>query len=125
VKVSALLVLAFASVATAFTPGTPIRSSRAISRATSQPKTIVSAENTFWEGSAPPSSVLGPLLSKQGSGTLGMASLLFFAIGTYSCVTNDAQLPVVDPKLVLGGMAFTPISWGLHVAAWVQKSNGK
>jgi len=123
-KVSALLVLAFASVAAAFSPSVPIRSSRALSAATTQPKTIVSAEQTFWDGAAPPSSVLGPLLSKQGSGTLGLASLLFFAIGTYSCVTNDAQLPIVDPKLVLGAN-LTPISWGLHVAAWVQKKNGK
>ena len=81
---------------------------------------------TYWEGNAPPSSVLGPFLSKQNSGVLGIMSLAFLAIGSYSCVTNDiVNLPVVDPKLVFCGMAFTPISWGLHVASWIQKKNGK
>lgn len=30
----------------------------------------------------------------------------------------------IYPAYVLGSF-LTPISWGLHVAAWIQKSNGK
>mmetsp|Transcript_41822 Transcript_41822/g.82264 ORF Transcript_41822/g.82264 Transcript_41822/m.82264 type:complete len:116 (-) Transcript_41822:250-597(-) len=82
-------------------------------------------DSTYWEGGAPPSKVLGPFLSKQSSSTLGVASLLFLAIGCYSCVTNDIfNLPVVKPELVLGAN-LTPIAWGLHVASWIQKQNGK
>ena len=79
--------------------------------------------DTYWESKAPPSSVLGPFLSKQSSGSLAAMSLMFLGIGCYSIVTNDAGLPNVNPAFVLGAN-LTPIAWGLHVASWVQKENG-
>ena len=39
-------------------------------------------------------------------------------------VANDAGLPNVNPAFVLGS-ELTPISWGLHVASWILKENGK
>lgn len=79
---------------------------------------------SYWETKAPPSSVLGPFLSKQTSGTLAAMSLLALTVGSFCVVANDAGLPNVNPAFVLGS-ELTPISWGLHVASWIQKENGK
>mmetsp|Transcript_3361 Transcript_3361/g.7782 ORF Transcript_3361/g.7782 Transcript_3361/m.7782 type:complete len:121 (-) Transcript_3361:242-604(-) len=118
---TAAILIAFASVATAFVPSSVVRS-RARVPAPARENVVV--QSTFWDGAAPPSQVLGPFLSKQSSSTLGLASLIFLAAGLYSCHTNNVNLPVVTPGLVLGAN-LTPISWGLHVASWVQKQNGK
>lgn len=85
-----------------------------------------------WVGkSYPPSKVLGPFLENSPSGPLGLCSLLFFAVGLYCNQANDftlqtldGGLPNVDPKLIVGANLL-PVSWGLHVASWIQKQNGK
>lgn len=82
------------------------------------------AMDSYWETKAPPTSVLGPFLSKQSSGSIGVMSFLFFTIGVGCVVANDAGLPNVNPAFVLGS-ELTPISWGLHVASWILKENGK
>ena len=38
------------------------------------PKAVVTMQDTYWEGLYPPSSVLGPILSKAPSGLLGVVS---------------------------------------------------
>ena len=84
--------------------------------------------DTYWEGKAPPSQVLGPALERAPSGALGIVSLVAFAVGTY-CIHETNILHTVTPDtiqpLYVAGSVLVPISWGLHVASWIQKQNGK
>ncbi|CAN0548633.1 unnamed protein product, partial [Ectocarpus sp. 8 AP-2014] len=84
--------------------------------------------DTYWEGKAPPSEVLGPALAKAPSVGLGVVSLAAFAAGTY-CIHETNILHTVSPDniqpLYVAGALLVPISWGLHVASWIQKQNGK
>lgn len=83
--------------------------------------------DTYWEGKAPPSSVLGPALAKAPSVGLGLVSLVAFAAGTY-CIHTTNILHTVSPDSIqpiyVAGALLVPISWGLHVASWIQKQNG-
>jgi hypothetical protein len=55
-------------------------------------------------------------------------SLVFLIIGAYSVhesnIFNTLTVDTINPSYVLGSF-LTPISWGTHVAAWIQKQNGK
>jgi len=78
-------------------------------------------------GKAPPSSVLG-VGEKIPSALFGPLSLVALVAGTY-CVHESNIFGVlsatsVNPQYVLGSL-LVPISWGMHVAAWIQKQNGK
>jgi len=88
--------------------------------------TARSAEDTYWEGEAPPSYVLGNLQNAP-SGLLGPASGIFLAIGLYCVSASQIASPLtaatVNPAYVAGSLC-VPVSWGLHVAAWIQKKNG-
>lgn len=48
-------------------------------------------------------------------------------MGTYctheSNIFHNLSADTVYAQFVLGSL-LTPISWGLHVAAWIQKQNG-
>eukprot|EP00614_Pseudopedinella_elastica_P017782 CAMPEP_0172645624 /NCGR_PEP_ID=MMETSP1068-20121228/239822_1 /TAXON_ID=35684 /ORGANISM="Pseudopedinella elastica, Strain CCMP716" /LENGTH=132 /DNA_ID=CAMNT_0013459865 /DNA_START=208 /DNA_END=607 /DNA_ORIENTATION=+ len=90
---TAAILIAFASVATAFVPSSVVRS-RARVPAPARENVVV--QSTFWDGAAPPSQVLGPFLSKQSSSTLGLASLIFLAAGLYSCHTNNVNVARVE-----------------------------
>jgi len=83
--------------------------------------------STYWEGTAPPSSVLG-IGEKIPSAVFGPLSLVAFAAGTYSAhesnILNQITPETINP-LLIAGTFLVPISWGLHVAAWIQKKNGK
>jgi hypothetical protein len=80
--------------------------------------------STYWEGSAPPSSVLGPLLSKQSSSILGITSVACLSAAAYAAGGQGGLFFVpLETQVILAGLA--PLSWGLHVAAWIQKQNGK
>lgn len=63
-----------------------------------------------------PSSVFGPL------------SALALVAGTYciheSNIFHQLSSTTINPAYVLGSL-LVPISWGAHVAAWIQKENGK
>ena len=90
------------------------------------------AEDTYWEGEYPPSKVLGPIMSKMPSGVLGVLSLLFLGACAYSCF--ETSLLLQEPGAVETGswvkwyyvlMGFGgPLSWGTHVASWIQRKNG-
>jgi hypothetical protein len=94
-------------------------------------KTIVrGSENpgpTYWEGKAPPSSVLG-IGAGVPSGVFGPLSIVAFVAGTYaihdSNILNQITPTTINP-VNLAGSVLVPISWGMHVAAWIQKQNGK
>lgn len=106
-------------------------------RATFMAKTPVSlnmaeAEDMYWEGDAPPSKVLGPIMSKMSSGSLGVLSIFFLAACAYSCFQSGVLLEqpgaVADGSwvkwyYVLGSFG-GPLAWGTHVACWIQRQNG-
>eukprot|EP01038_Epipyxis_sp_PR26KG_P014208 gene14208-19062_t len=83
--------------------------------------------SSYWEGKAPPSSVLG-VGEKLPSALLGPLSLAALGAGTYaiheSNIFNALSATSVNPVYVVGSL-LVPISWGLHVAAWIQKENKK
>ena len=90
------------------------------------------AEDTYWEGEYPPSKVLGPIMSKMPSGLLGMASIVSLAICAYTCFQSGllqqepgavATGAWVKWQYIVGGFG-GPLSWGLHVASWIQRKNG-
>lgn len=82
---------------------------------------------SYWEGKAPASSVLG-VGEKIPSAVFGPLSLVALIVGTASVHESNIfhQLTVtsVNPLFIVGTL-LVPISWGLHVAAWIQKQNGK
>jgi hypothetical protein len=87
----------------------------------------VAEDDTTWEGSAPPVKVLGPIMEKMPSALLGPVSLLFLTAGLYcaheSNIFHTLTEDTIQPVYILGSL-LTPISWGLHVAAYIQKKNG-
>ena len=82
--------------------------------------------SSYWEGEYPPSSVLG-IGAKIPSAILGPFSLVAFAVGTY-CIHESNILNQITPDTIyapyIAGSVLVPISWGAHVAAWIQKKNG-
>eukprot|EP00640_Fibrocapsa_japonica_P005625 CAMPEP_0113937518 /NCGR_PEP_ID=MMETSP1339-20121228/4127_1 /TAXON_ID=94617 /ORGANISM="Fibrocapsa japonica" /LENGTH=109 /DNA_ID=CAMNT_0000940317 /DNA_START=199 /DNA_END=528 /DNA_ORIENTATION=- /assembly_acc=CAM_ASM_000762 len=89
---------------------------------------MVMTEDMSWTGNAPPSKVLGPFLSKIPSTILAPTSLIMFGFGTYcihasNIINNLMGDGVLHPELILGS-TLVPISWGAHVACWIQKENG-
>ena len=82
---------------------------------------------TYWDGEAPPSSVLG-VGEKIPSTLFGPLSLLALVAGTYcvheSNIFHQLSASTVNPQYIVGSL-LVPISWGMHVAAWIQKKNGK
>lgn len=91
------------------------------------------AEDMTWEGEEyPPSKVLGPIMSKMPSSSLGLLSMAFFSVFVMSLM-GSAELQQVDGALkdgswvkwyyVLGSFG-GPLAWGTHVACWIQRKNG-
>ncbi|CAM9537012.1 unnamed protein product [Ectocarpus fasciculatus] len=131
-KLFAFLLVVLIGAASAFVSpsafkGSALAAPRA-TRATSKVSATPVMLDTYWEGKAPPSEVLGPALAKAPSVGLGVVSLVAFAAGTY-CIHETNILHTVSPDniqpLYVAGALLVPISWGLHVASWIQKQNGK
>ena len=82
---------------------------------------------TYWEGSHPPSAVLG-IGKNIPSVVLAPLSIIALVVGTYcihqSNILNQISVYNIQPQYVAGSL-LVPISWGMHVAAWIQKQNGK
>ncbi|KAL7570084.1 hypothetical protein ACA910_017116 [Epithemia clementina (nom. ined.)] len=96
------------------------------------PLNMAEAEDMYWEGDYPPSKVLGPIMSKMSSGTLGVLSLLFLGACAFSCYQSGLLLQEpgaiqdgswVKWYYVLGSFG-GPLAWGTHVACWIQRQNG-
>jgi hypothetical protein len=117
----ALIFLALVMAAAAFAPR------NMIARTAVKSETKIMGESTYWEGTAPPSAVLG-VGAKIPSAVFGPLSLVALAAGTYcvheSNIFNQLSATAVNPAYVAGSL-LVPISWGMHVAAWIQKQNGK
>lgn len=107
---------------------------------------------SYWDGAAPPSSVLG-VGAKVPSALFGVGSLaalgktiylyvlqailaahltlntmIQLGVGLYcigeSNVFHQLSETTVNPNYIIGAQ-LVPISWGMHVAAWIQKQNKK
>ena len=82
--------------------------------------------SSYWEGK-PPSSVLG-IGAGIPSAIFAPLSIAAFIAGTYciheSNILNQITATTINP-IYIAGSALVPISWGAHVAAWIQKENGK
>jgi hypothetical protein len=75
----------------------------------------------------PTSEVLG--LGKDVPSTLyAIASVPLFILGAFSCyqsnIAHTLSADTVNAQFVVGSLAL-PISWGCHVAAFIQKEAGK
>lgn len=82
---------------------------------------------TDWTGPAPPSSVLGIGAGTASTAFIG-ASVVAFAVGAYCVYSSNLVQPLspgnMNALYIIGSLGL-PISWGLHVAGWIQKKNGK
>lgn len=108
--------------------GAPVVAAVRPSRATVVPAGARSLRmDTYWEGKAPPSTVLG-LGKNVPSGLYLLSSVLALALGSYAVYKSNIVSPLtpasVDPQYILASL-LVPISWGLHVASWIQKQNSK
>lgn len=130
-KLSFLIVALYLAAVQAFVPASQVRPQPAF--VAKESTFAVNMADTYWEGEYPPSSVLGPVMSKMPSGALGMISLVFLTACAYSCAQSGvlqqeagavASGAWVKWYYVLGGMC-GPLSWGTHVACWIQRKNGK
>jgi predicted permease len=69
---------------------------------------------TYWEGAAPPSSVLG-IGAKIPSAVFGPLSIVAFVVGTYciheSNILNQITVNTINPAYIAGS-SLVPISWG-------------
>merc|ERR550537_357327 len=88
----------------------------------------IEAEDMWWgDQDYPPSKVLG-IGRDVPSLVYGPLSGLAFSIGCY-CVAQSNLLNILSGSTVNGwyvaGSLLVPYSWGLHVACWIQKQNGK
>jgi hypothetical protein len=90
------------------------------------------AEDMYWEAEYPPSKVLGPIMSKMPSGLLGCLSLtmLVACVASLGGSFDLYQTPGAAESgnwvkwyYILGSLG-GPMSWGLHVASWIQRKNG-
>ncbi|OSX74017.1 hypothetical protein BU14_0313s0002 [Porphyra umbilicalis] len=108
--------------------GAPVVAAIRPSRATVTPAGARSLRmDTYWEGKAPPSTVLG-LGKNVPSGLYLLASVLSLALGSYGVYKSNLASPLtpstVEAQYILASL-LAPISWGLHVASWIQKQNNK
>eukprot|EP00285_Hemiselmis_virescens_P010262 CAMPEP_0173378528 /NCGR_PEP_ID=MMETSP1356-20130122/1676_1 /TAXON_ID=77927 ORGANISM="Hemiselmis virescens, Strain PCC157" /NCGR_SAMPLE_ID=MMETSP1356 /ASSEMBLY_ACC=CAM_ASM_000847 /LENGTH=132 /DNA_ID=CAMNT_0014331617 /DNA_START=26 /DNA_END=424 /DNA_ORIENTATION=- len=80
-------------------------------------------KETYWETKAPASEVLG-IGKDVTSEQFLLASVLAVLIGAFSLSQAVPLKPDPNP-LFIAGSFMLPYSWALHVAAWIQKNNGK
>lgn len=120
-----LALLALLSGAAALVPNSRRALPARRSAARMQMKSTMVMEDTYWEGEAPPSYVLGNLANAP-SGLLGPMSGVFLLVGLYCVSASQLGSPLtaatVNPFYIAGSLC-VPVSWGLHVAAWIQKKN--
>jgi hypothetical protein len=131
-KLSFLIIALVFAAANAFVPVSQVRTPAAFVAKESSPFALNMAEDMYWEGEYPPSKVLGPIMSKMPSAVLGMLSLVFLTACAYSCF--QTTLLVQEPGAVASGEWVKwyyvlmgmggPLSWGTHVASWIQRKNG-
>jgi len=91
------------------------------------PAVIRAEVDTTWDGKFPPSTVLG-FGKDVPSPFYIFSSFVALVVGGYCCTQSNLISPLtpetVRPDFILGSL-LVPISWGLHVAGWIQRQNNK
>lgn len=86
------------------------------------------AADTWWGDKDYPSSVVLGIGKDVPSSIYGVTSAIAFSVGAY-CIAQSNIINILSGSTVNGfyvaGALLVPYSWGLHVAAWIQKQNGK
>lgn len=128
---SAFLVALLVGSCSAFAPATGMRP--AVARSAARPALAapvmeLQTEDMWWgDQDYPPSKVLG-IGKNVPSGLLGVSSGIALTLGLY-CIAQSNLLNILSGSTVNGfyvaGALLVPYSWGLHVASWIQKQNGK
>merc|ERR1719326_1434769 len=130
-KVAALL-LALVGTCAAFAPAAHVRPAvarRAAAAPLMQYGPASSDTEDMWWGDKeyPPSKVLG-IGKDVPSLVFGISSGIALGLGCW-CVAQSNLLNILSGSTVNGwlvlGSLLVPYSWGLHVASWIQKQNGK
>merc|ERR1719171_3030600 len=130
-KVVCVLLGLFGSVS-AFAPAASVRPALARAAAVRSAPVVAydipETEDMWWgDKEYPPSAVLG-IGRDVPSLVFGISSGLALLIGCY-CVAQSNLLNILSGSTVNGflvaGSLLVPYSWGLHVASWIQKKNGK
>ena len=117
---------AFAPASAAVRPAVARRSAAPLRIAV--PAMELEVQDTWWGDKEYPDSIVLGIGKDVPSAVFGVTSGLALAIGAY-CVTQSNLLNILSGSTVNGfyvfGSLLVPYSWGLHVAAWIQKQNGK
>ena len=131
-KVVALLLALLGSCA-AFAPMAAARPAVRRNAAALRSSSVVAvdrseAQDTWWGDKEYPSSIVLGIGKDVPSGVFGITSGIALFVGLY-CVAQSNLLNILSGSTVNGwyvaGSLLVPYSWGLHVAAWIQKQNGK
>ena len=129
---SALVLLALLGSCSAFAPAASVRPalarrSAAVARQAA-PAMELETVDTWWGDKEYPDSVVLGIGKNVPSKVFGVTSGLALFIGLY-CVAQSNLLNILSGSTVNGfyvaGALLVPYSWGLHVACWIQKQNGK
>eukprot|EP00321_Phaeocystis_globosa_P019468 CAMPEP_0118811538 /NCGR_PEP_ID=MMETSP1162-20130426/1709_1 /TAXON_ID=33656 /ORGANISM="Phaeocystis Sp, Strain CCMP2710" /LENGTH=130 /DNA_ID=CAMNT_0006741183 /DNA_START=58 /DNA_END=450 /DNA_ORIENTATION=- len=126
------VVLAVLGSCSAFAPAAGVRPAVARSSALAVRQTAPVMEletvDTWWGDKEYPDSVVLGIGKNVPSKFYGVTSGLALGIGLY-CIAQSNLLNILSGSSVNGfyvfGSLLVPYSWGLHVASWIQKQNGK
>merc|ERR1719352_2209794 len=126
-----LLLLALLGSCAAFAPTASLRPASLARRPASAlrvaPAMELEVQDTWWGDKEYPDSIVLGIGKDVPSAVFGVTSGLALAIGAY-CVTQSNLLNILSGSTVNGFYVFGSLLvpyWGLHVAAWIQKQNGK
>lgn len=121
-----LVLAALVASASAFAPAPKPLARPVVQKAHPRAARTIVAEGPYWEGEAPPSKVLGNMAAIP-SIVLGPMSGVALGVGLYCVASSQIFQPMaasnMNPFYIAGSLC-VPVSWGLHVAAWIQKKNG-
>eukprot|EP00965_Chrysotila_dentata_P188002 6172467-Pleurochrysis_carterae.AAC.2 len=128
-----LLLIAAVAACSAFSPVGSLRPAVAQRAAVSSVRVAetsmeLKAQDTWWGDKDYPDSIVLGIGKGVPSIVYSVSSLIALALGSY-CVAESNLLNILSGSTVNGfyvvGAVLVPYSWGLHVAAWIQKQNGK
>jgi len=85
-------------------------------------------QDMWWGDKEYPDSIVLGIGKNVPSNVFGVTSGIALIVGLY-CVAQSSLLNILSGSTVNGfyvaGSLLVPYSWGLHVASWIQKQNGK
>ena len=127
-----LLLLALLGSCSAFAPAASLRPAAVAQRSATPlrvaPVMELEVQDTWWGDKDYPDSIVLGIGKNVPSAVYGPLSGVALFIGLY-CVAQSNLLNIlsgstINAWYVLGSL-MVPYSWGLHVACWIQKQNGK